>query len=274
METASYTSFDGTELAFRHWKNDEADTCAVILHGIQSHSGWYEGSARYFFENGLEAAALDRRGSGMNASDRGDMPSYSALVEDIRSFIELMKRTRGIAKYHLVGISWGGKLSTVFCLAHGKLVQSQVLLSPGLFSKVDFSVAGRLSIALHCLFRPTKTFAIPINRAEMFTANPERIEYVRNDDMFLRRCTARFFFESYRMEKLIERKAEELETPTFLGLPGIDDIVDNEKVRAVFDRFGTSVKRLKCYENAHHTLEFEEDPLPVFEDVLKWIRSF
>jgi len=274
VKIASYTSFDGAKLAFRHWRNDEAEACAIILHGIQSHSGWYESSGRYFFEGGLEVAALDRRGSGLNRMKRGDMPGFKALVEDIRSFIELIRKERGIKRFHLAGISWGGKLAALFSLIYGGLIESQILLSPGIYSKVGFSRSRRLSILLHRLFRPARLIPIPIDKPEMFTSNPEKIEYIRNDELSLRCCTARFFFESYRMEKLIEKEAGCIRTPTFLALAGVDDIVDNDRVRNLVESFAAVKKETKLYPNACHTLEFEKNPIPVFEDILRWMKSF
>ena len=43
----------------------------VALHGIQSHSGWYEYSSGRMCEAGFEVRFLDRRGSGENTEDRG-----------------------------------------------------------------------------------------------------------------------------------------------------------------------------------------------------------
>ena len=96
MEISSYISSDGIELKYRYWKCESARSCAIILHGIQSHSGWYEASAQYLFSSGIEVAALDRRGSGMNSSNRGDTPNFKALAEDIKVFIDLLKEKRGL----------------------------------------------------------------------------------------------------------------------------------------------------------------------------------
>ena len=273
MELASYISFDGSELKYRYWRRQAPAPVVIILHGIQSHSGWYEALARFLFENGLEVAALDRRGSGMNAARRGDTRNYKALAEDIKTFIEQLKGSRGMDRFHLVGISWGGKLAAVFALLFPELVRSQILMSPGIYSRVDFSTLDRVSILLHYLFSPGKLFPIPIDRPEMFTANPEKIEYIRSDRLSLHHCTARFFFASFRMEKLLAKRVKDLATPTLVMLSENDAIVDNERLEDFFGRMGSSRKRLKVYEGAHHTLEFEKDPIPIFADVLEWIKS-
>ncbi len=50
----------------------------VVLHGVQSHGGWYHGLGRLLAEAGYEARFPDRRGSGANAIDRGHAPSSPA----------------------------------------------------------------------------------------------------------------------------------------------------------------------------------------------------
>jgi len=274
MEVASYNSFDGTELRYRYWKSRRPSAAVIILHGIQSHSGWYEASAGFLFENGLEVAALDRRGSGMNAAGRGDMPGFKALVEDVKTFIEQLRNKRGIDRFHLVGVSWGGKLAAVFSLLCPGLIDSQILMSPGIYSKVDFGIGDRISVLMNYFFRPGKLYPIPIDKPEMFTANPQKLKYIRRDTLGLHHCTARFFLESFRMERLLEKRAEDLMTPTLMMLSGMDAIVDNERLKDFFSRMGAEKKKLEVYENAHHTLEFEEDRMPIFSDILRWIGSF
>ena len=43
----------------------------VVLHGVQSHSGWYHRLGRTLASSGYLASFPDRRGSGANQADRG-----------------------------------------------------------------------------------------------------------------------------------------------------------------------------------------------------------
>src|SRR3954470_16811527 len=55
----------------------------VVLHGVQSHGGWYHRLGRTLAEGGYEAHFPDRRGSGANRVDRGHAPSSGRLVADV-----------------------------------------------------------------------------------------------------------------------------------------------------------------------------------------------
>lgn len=47
----------------------------VVIHGVQSHGGWYHSLGRTLAEAGYETHFPDRRGSGANRADRGHTPS-------------------------------------------------------------------------------------------------------------------------------------------------------------------------------------------------------
>src|SRR5687768_9572907 len=105
-----YTATDGRRLALRRYvPSSEARAHVVVLHGIISHSGWYDTSCSALSERGFDVHALDRRGSGLNGDSPGDVDSLQTWVEDVIAYLEgLRKSGRPI---FLLGISWGGKLA-------------------------------------------------------------------------------------------------------------------------------------------------------------------
>ena len=54
----------------------------VVLHGVQSHSGWYLSLGRTLAGAGYQASCPDRRGSGPNQCDRGHASSGRRLVSE------------------------------------------------------------------------------------------------------------------------------------------------------------------------------------------------
>src|SRR5438270_381296 len=81
----------------------------VVIHGVQSHSGWYHGLGRTLAEAGYETHFPDRRGSGANQQDRGHTPSASRLVADIAERLQTLRALDPKVPLALAGISWGGK---------------------------------------------------------------------------------------------------------------------------------------------------------------------
>src|SRR5215212_440752 len=135
----------------------------VVLHGVQSHGGWYHGLGRTLAEGGYETHFPDRRGSGANRSDRGHARSSGRLVADVAEYLRTLRGHDPAVPTALAGISWGGKLAVVAAGKHPGLVDALVLICPGLHPRVGVSRREQLDIAWAWLTNRRKTFPIPLS---------------------------------------------------------------------------------------------------------------
>src|SRR6187401_1092891 len=84
-----YTARDGRRLAARVWRtNDLPRARVVFLHGITSHGGWYNQVASYLASAGFDVHFLDRRGSGLNADEPGDVDDWRTWLDDVAVYLE------------------------------------------------------------------------------------------------------------------------------------------------------------------------------------------
>jgi alpha-beta hydrolase superfamily lysophospholipase len=268
-ELCSFTDGDGYAWRFRRYEPAETPRASVVmLHGIQSHGGWYDKSSCALAAAGFGVSFLDRRGCGVNDCDRGDAPSFRRLLDDIAEFMSNQQPPR-----FLVGISWGGKLAIGLQRRHPGLTDSLVLIAPGLCPRVRPSLGERLRIIASRFIAPKRLFAIPLNDSELFTANRERQEFIRNDPLALHEATARLLFESSRMDVYLRYAARHVSMPVLVLLAENDCIIDNAATRRFVERFATTDRTIIEYPGAHHTLEFEPNGPPFIDDLLKWLRD-
>ena len=122
---------DGRRLALRHWETEAPIAEVVFLHGIISHGGWYQSSCGHLASQGFSVHFLDRRGSGLNCENRGDVDRWTTWTDDIVSYLQQLPSGRPII---LGGISWGGILATSVARSHGDLLSGLLLSCPGLCS--------------------------------------------------------------------------------------------------------------------------------------------
>jgi len=262
---------DGYEAAARFWSAATAKTRTAVLylHGIQSHGGWFETSAERLASAGCCVLMPDRRGSGLNQRDRGHVPSVGRLMRDIEEAISLLRDRADSDRLSIVGVSWGGKLALAFALLQPGLLDTVALVAPGLFPAIDLPTTTKVFIACCALAAQKRRFDIPLNEPHLFTENPERQRFIRDDPLRLTKATARFFAVSAALDRLIRRTAPKVRWPwraTFI-LAGRDRIIDNNLTK----RFARS---LRCRDvtivehmQASHTLEFEPDPEGYFQDL-------
>ena len=250
----------------------------LYVHGIQSHPGWFFGSAQALARAGHVVYQVTRRGSGDNTRQRGHAHDKAQLYRDLITCIEQICQRDGTGRLHLLGVSWGGKLALA-CLARNPGVQAKVaslmLVAPGISSLVDLSLGRKLAL-VSCLALPVVNrltglvrFEIPLGRPELFTGNPAMQEYLRSDAFSLRRATARFLYVSRRMDfdlKFARRGA--VACPTTLILASDDRIIDNDATEARVAKL-TADKLRTVRLGGAHTLEFEQNPKPFFEELTK-----
>jgi alpha-beta hydrolase superfamily lysophospholipase len=252
-------------------KNAAALPVLLYLHGIQSHLGWYEASSRWLAGAGVTIFQVERRGSGRDtAHPRGHVDAAETWVRDVHAAAEFACRETGARSVHLMGVSWGGKLALAAAGDRPALYRSLILAAPGLCAKIDAPLPAKLRIALALATgRPEQRFPIPLDDPRLFTENPERIRYLAADTLRLREVTARFLFESRRLDRLARRAASKLRSPVLLALAERDLIIDNAATLRLYWSMGVR-RRMKVYAGAQHTLEFEAQPEEYFRDLAEW----
>lgn len=241
----------------------------VYLHGIQSHPGWFCGSAAALAEAGHWVFQPTRRGSGEDARDRGHAASARQLLGDVRAACRFALERSGSARLHLLGVSWGGKLAAAFILSRlsAAEVASLTLVAPGIVPRVDLPLRTKLAVGLCALVRPRKRFDIPLNDVELFTDNEAMRAYLRADRFRLRRATARFLLASRQLDLAVAWAPKgAVRIPTTLILARRDRIIDNAGTRRVLDRLTAGGALVEEFDAAH-TIEFEPDPRAFYESL-------
>jgi alpha-beta hydrolase superfamily lysophospholipase len=268
-----FTAGDGYRWRYRRFLPDgEPRADVVCVHGIQSHGGWYEHSCGEFRRAGFAVSFLDRRGSGLNKQARGDAPGFRRLLDDIAEYCRSVRGNSANKRLFLLAISWGGKLAVALQRRHPALVDGLVLLCPGFFARVRPPFKDRLGILISRLFRPSAFFPIPLDEAELFTANPRWLRFLRQDTLTQHYASARFLVESVRLDGYLRFCPRHVKVPVLLQLAEKDRIIDNVRTRRFVERFAAADKQIVEYPGAHHTLEFEPDPEAFIRETCTWLE--
>jgi alpha-beta hydrolase superfamily lysophospholipase len=246
----------------------------VVLHGVQSHAGWYPHLGRTLASSGIEAHFPDRRGSGSNDRERGHCPSSRRLVADVLEVVRDVRQGRPSTPTILAGISWGGKLVVVSAVREPSAIDGIALICPGLQPRVGVPFSEKVRIAAgFFLARSRPIFPIPLADPALFTANPEAQRFIASDELGLRRASAGLLAASTFLDRAARRAPSRVVQPSLLMLAGRDRIVDNDRTRAYFDRVASTDRQVIEYPDAHHTLEFEDDPGQYARDLISWIDA-
>ncbi|MGQ9649108.1 MAG: alpha/beta fold hydrolase [Phycisphaerae bacterium] len=265
---------DHYEAFARLWLPPSPRGAVLYLHGIQSHGLWFEASAARLAEAGFAVLLPDRRGSGRNEVERGHASSDRLLLRDVADGLDELHVRTGLGRFHLLGVSWGGKLAAAF-LGHAPArVASLTLVAPGLFPRVDIPLTQKIRIGLASVVARRTLVDIPLDQPELFTANPARQAFIRSDKLKLSRATVAFMLASRRLDTRVARLARlSPGCPLKVFLAGRDRIIDNDRTKAFIRSLPWPGRGVVVYPEAHHTIEFEPDPRPFVDDLVDWMSS-
>jgi acylglycerol lipase len=269
---------DGYRIHVAVWPVAEGTTIrgrVVVLHGIQSHAGWYSRLGRFLAGSGYEVHFPDRRGSGANRTDRGHAPSAHRLLDDQAEYLQALRARDPATPIALAGISWGGKLAVLTAGRNPEWVDALALICPGLHPGVGVPLSEKLRIAWAWLTDRRKTFPIPLNDPALFTASPEGQAFIAGDRLALHAGTAGLLAASTVLDAMVSRITRKVRQPALLMLAGQDRIINNDRTLAYFNSLASTRRQVIEYPDAHHTLEFEPDPSRYARDLAGWLdRQF
>lgn len=277
---------DDVQLLCRVWKGQHGHPVVVYLHGIEGHSLWFQNTASVLNSKGMTVYAPDRRGSGINPRDRGNLTSYKTYLSDLEVFLRKVSFDHVGHSIILIGGCWGAKAAAVLCQKDYKPLTSDslnlpiaglALASPAIFTRVDYGMSTKFQIAYNSLLGGDhgahKRWPIPIE-VDMLTNNPTYQGFIKRDSHRLTELSSGFLLEHLRLSKLAEKAAGSLELPVLALLAGADQILDLEKVQQWYARIPSPTKELRIFPDASHLLDFDSSWFKEYTHILsEWIRA-
>jgi alpha-beta hydrolase superfamily lysophospholipase len=271
-ETRTFVASDGYPLHITLWPAQiETRGHVVVLHGVQSHGGWYHGLGRALSSGGYTTSFPDRRGSGANQRDRGHTPSARRLIRDLAEWIETLRNEQPGIPVAVAGISWGGKLAVILAARRPGLVDAIALICPGLHPRVGVTVRERLGIAWAFFTHRRKLFPIPLSDPALFTDSPEGQAFIAADPLGLHHATAGLLAASFFIDYIVARTPPNVRQSALLMQAGRDRIIDNDLTLAFFKKLASADTQVINYPEGHHTLEFDPDPDLYARDLVAWL---
>jgi alpha-beta hydrolase superfamily lysophospholipase len=270
----SVLAADGTRLHVLRWLPQTGSVRASVLylHGIATHGAWFSETAELLIDKGIAVYAPDRRGSGRSDGPRGHVDDLGQALSDVDRVLDRVVTEQPGRPVFLAGSSWASKLAVAYAVEHPERLTGLLLLAAGIVPKVTLPLGQRLVVLAAQKVRPQLRLPIPLT-PEMYTRSRPHQEFIRTDPLRINDATARFYWETNRLDRRRNRLAQQLRVPTLLMMGGSDVMMDVAGTRRWFQRIGTPDRKLVLYPEAAHTLDFEDRPEEYRADLLRWIED-
>ena len=269
----AFLEHEGTSpIAYRPSGLEGSKVPVLMLHGLESHSGWFVQSAAHIASLGHPVYAMDRSGSGVSQAPRGDCADFRDWLAEIKILAHELLSTHHASRFHLLGHCFGAIPATAFACEQPAMLESLILATPAIYTKAEPSAGEKLKI-LWAAFG-TSDLHIPVSlKTEWFTDQQEYMQFIETDPLALKSASARLYWQIMRARKFIHANEQNLTMPIMTAMAGKDRICDNQKDKQFFDRLPAPKKELLHYPEAVHILEYSSEKNAFFTDLAEWLSG-
>jgi alpha-beta hydrolase superfamily lysophospholipase len=216
-KTHSWKSSDGLDIFGQYWQPETTPKALIcIVHGMGEHSGRYPHFVEYFVPKGYAVFALDHRGHGKSGGQRGHMPSYDSLMNDMDKFMAEANVLFPDTPKIMYGHSMGGNVAANYAIRRKPTSIKGLLLSSPYFRLAFNPPAWKVSLGkfmagiLPSLSQPTGLDASTISR------DTKEVEKYKNDPLVHDKMSAAFFVNISAAGEYAIANANQLAVPALV----------------------------------------------------------
>jgi acylglycerol lipase len=268
--TSTFTNSDGQHIFYRNWLPGDGKPKAIviIIHGLNSHSGYYHNFALQLTNINYEVYAIDLRGRGRSEGERYYIPDYQNILSDIDQLVGIAKGAHPLIPVFLFGHSAGGVFASVYAVQHqGKLGG---LICESFAFHLPAPALALSAIKLMGYIIP-HVRVVKLNNAD-FSRDPAMV-YKLNKDPLLEdeKQPARTMQQLLLAAEYLKRKMSAIRLPLLI-LHGLADKATNPSGSEYFmENASSSDKQLKLYEGHYHDLLNDKYNGIVIRDINHWL---
>ena len=270
LEFALSSLPDGTRLFRRSWLPRQPQRTLALVHGFAEHSGRYDHVGAWFATRDFAVHAYDHRGHGRSDGERGHVDSFSQLLDDLESFLDLVRGEHPELPLVLMGHSLGGLVvadaarRTKAGSALRRDLGAAAGVGPGRFAD---AVAHRAHAATLRATSPARCW----HPLDDLSRDAEVGACYDDDPLVFKHATASFAAEALDAVARTGGAGMHVQVPLLLLHGEADRVCPPRGSRAFHGQLRGSGHRLRVYPKLRHEILNEPEQEQVFEDVLAWV---
>jgi acylglycerol lipase len=260
----------GEKIFFQFFKPKAYRNVVIYVHSMGEHSGRYLFPIEYFIDRKVAFYGLDHRGHGKSSGKRGHINSFSDYLDDLSTFVNVVRKREGDKQLFIMGHGLGGLIVVRYIEEYPDLFAGAIISSASL--KLKHSISPFTAYVGEKLSKYLPRFSMtneidPVN----LTHDKDVVKKYMEDDLVHNKVTVRFFTECSSAMSVAFHKAETVTLPFLIIHAGADQVVSPEGSRRFYDAISSTDKKLSIYPGMYHELFNELDRVAVYKDIEKWI---
>ena len=261
----------GVRIFVRSWRPAERARGVVLLvHGFNSHSGYYRWVAEQLTAAGLVVYAPDLRGRGHSGGERFYVASFTDYVCDVELVANLARAREPGLPLFVLGHSAGGVVACLYALDHQRELQG--LICESFAHQVpapDLALAAlrglsHLAPHAHVLRLKNEDFSRDVETVAAMNADPLIAHEVQ---------PVQTVAEMARADMRLKREFPAILLPVLILHGTADRATKPSGSQFFYDTAGSKDKTLKLYADHVHDLLNDLGKEEVMSDVREWIEG-
>lgn len=251
----SFRGARGVSLHRRSWVAKGRPRAVLVLaHGMSEHSARYDHVGRFLAARDVAVHALDHRGHGRSGGETGTVESFDLFLDDLSSFLSMVRAEEPRGPLVLLGHSMGGLIVAAYLLERQPQPDLVVLSGPAI---VPILEPGERRID-----------------ATRLSRDPEIQRAYLEDPLILReRVKEELFYRLAEGISLLVGRAGEVRHPILL-IHGTDDrLCSAEGAEAWIRQSSSSDITVRMYPEGRHEMFNEINRDEVLADLWCWLDA-
>jgi alpha-beta hydrolase superfamily lysophospholipase len=271
----TFRGLKGLDLYYQRWlPADKPRVLLLVAHGWAEHSGRYMNLVDYFVPKGYAVYALDHRGHGKSEGARGYVKRFSDYLDDLGTFIEIVRKERGDLKIFLVGHSVGGTIAIAYTALHPDKLAGLILSGAYLHTGSSLS-SGRAALMIpfaRILSKVAPRMGVSVLDASAICQDEAVVDAYVNDPLVYRgKITCRLGAETLTTSRNLPAQMRKITLPILIMHGTADKLSDIAGSQLLYDSVSSNDKTLKLYAGFWHEIFNEPGRNQVFADMETWL---
>jgi alpha-beta hydrolase superfamily lysophospholipase len=272
MDVGSFQGIGGLKVFTRSWRpaTGAPRGALVVVHGFNSHSGYYEWAAKQFVAHGLSVHALDLQGRGRSEGERFYIGRFDDYVANVTTLVTEVQSREPEIPIFLLGHSAGGVVCCLYALEHqaelaGLICESFAHELPA----PDVALAilkGLGHVAPHAHVLKLKN--------EDFSRDPKVVEAMNHDPLIANETQPiQTVAALVRADERLKKEFSRITLPLLILHGRSDKAAKATGSQHFHEMAGSTDKTLLLYEGYFHDLLNDLGRENVVADVQRWIDA-
>jgi len=219
---------------------------------------------------GYAVYGLDYRGHGKSQGLRGYVEQFSYFVNDLDTFLGIVRSKHYNTKIFIVGHSVGGTIATAYAVHHQDKFDGLIL--SGATLKVGASVSSGLIIVTRLLSLLLPKMGLDVIDASAISQDKAVVDAYVDDPLVYRgKIRARLGAELIKAMQILPRQMSKTYLPILIMHGTADRLSDPKGSEILYNRVSSRDKTLKLYDGFYHEIFNEPGRRQVFADMEVWL---